>query len=76
MRHDPIKDSQYTWRTDANGNRVQFKSCPRCSAAAGQAIYHPLEDFGNRIMRGKVTVQSYCTKCRGEVAREASRVGA
>lgn len=43
---------------------TDLKSCPRCSVAAGELVYYPLEDFGSRMMAGDLRPQSYCGPCR------------
>lgn len=79
MTHDKdsLRESEYKWLTDARGHRYEAKSCPACSVGAGVQVFHPLEDFGYRVMNKgeleeRTLIQSYCKRCRAGGGKHAS----
>lgn len=64
-------NSEYAVMTDGHGNRIEMKSCPRCSRSEHRLIYYRIEEFGDRLNKGKMIIQSYCKKCRTAASKES-----
>lgn len=53
---------------------VTHKTCPNCSAVAGRFVWHTMDTYHFRVMRGgKLLPQSWCEDCRRNERKQQAK---